>query len=97
MFVSYISHEIRTPLNTVSMGLELLQDELEKISNNQNTPKLHNIVNDSIKSCETALSIVNDFLTFDKLEGGVLQLEKSELDVRTFITETIQPFHVQVR
>jgi len=79
------------------MGLELLQDELEKLATIPNMPNLQDIVHDTIKSCETALSIVNDFLTFDKLEGGVLQLEKCELDVQAFITNTIQPFHVQVR
>lgn len=94
MFVNYISHEIRTPLNAVSSGLELLEEDLKRITNAND---LLETVADSQKSCDAALCVVNDLLTFDKLEGGNLQLEKSEFDAWPVVQETVAFFRTQAR
>ena len=94
MFMRYISHEIRTPLNTVKMGLELLTEELSLYSV---PPELIASAEDSRKACDTAIEVLNDLLTLDKLETNTLLLEFSELNVMVFIKQTVQPFSVQVR
>jgi signal transduction histidine kinase len=93
MFVRYISHEIRTPMNTVKMGLELLTEELSVYSV---PPELHGCAEDSMKACDTAIEVLNELLTLDKLETNTLLLEFSELNAMAFIKQTLQPFSVQV-
>lgn len=94
MFVNYISHEIRTPLNAVTCGLELLQADVDLLPNNSNMVES---VLDSQKSCEAALCVVNDFLTFDKLEASTLLLEKSEFDAWVTVKETVAFFRSQAK
>jgi signal transduction histidine kinase len=94
MFMRYISHEIRTPMNTVKMGLEMLSEELGLYSL---PPELLASAEDSRKSCDTAIEVLNELLTLDKLETNTLLLEFSELNAMTFIKQTVQPFSVQVR
>ena len=93
MFVRYISHEIRTRLNTVTMGLELLPEELSSYSI---SPEIIGYVNESSIACDNAIEVLNDLLTLDKLENNTLLLEMAELDAVTLIQQTIQPFYVQV-
>ena len=91
MFVRYISHEIRTPLNTVVLGLQLIQSELATLAA---PADLKDAVVDSRTSCDNAVQVLNEFLTFDKLEGGTLVLEVEEINAWPLIQQTIHPFHV---
>ena len=54
------------------------------------------IIKDIRVSCDVALELVNDMLTFDKLEEGKLTLEKSPLPVWKVIKTAIEPFFTQV-
>jgi signal transduction histidine kinase len=86
MFVRYVSHEIRTPLNTVSMGLKLLQS----LKNPTKSHHHHHASSSSVfdqngafdmvdeikESCDIAIDILNDLLLYEKLEGGILSLDK---------------------
>ena len=92
-FVRYISHEIRIPLNAVCMGLELLWD---KVTTGGSSEVLLEVVNDSMTSCDNAVLVLNDLLTFDKMERGALLLELETVDVMSLIRSTVQPFFVQV-
>ena len=93
MFVRYISHEVRTPLNAVSMGLDLIRDELVAASA---PAALLETVTDTKTSCDNAVVVLSDLLTFDKLENGTLKLELEEVDAVSVIKQTVQPFFVQV-
>jgi signal transduction histidine kinase len=88
----YISHEIRTPLNTVFLGLKLLSDHLQEAGNFE----CLGILKDTQQSCFTAIEILNDMLTFDKVKSGLLTLEKSKIFPINFIQSTLAPFTVQV-
>eukprot|EP01041_Mallomonas_annulata_P010909 gene10909-22771_t len=46
-------------------------------------------------SCNVSLDILNDLLTFDKLESGILKLETQFLSPFHFILETINPLEKQ--
>jgi len=94
MFVRYISHEIRTPLNTVFMGLKLLEKEVTAQGANRRTL---DTIRDTKEACNVALEILNDLLTFDKLEGGLLKLEEEMLRPWTFVRGAVKPFFVQSR
>ena len=98
-FIRYISHEIRTPLNTVFLGMNYIKGELMGIAPLvlEYVEPILDTVNEVNSCCEVALSIVNDLLTFDKLEEGKMALELKETDIVAYIKDTIQPFDIQAR
>lgn len=99
-FIRYISHEIRTPLNTVFLGLEFVTSELTKWNlPNQQSQVLPIVetINDIRSSCQISLSILDDLLTFDKMEGGKMTLELKYLNYCSFIASVAKPFHVNAR
>ena len=98
-FIRYISHEIRTPLNTVFLGMSYIKDELIGIAPlvSEYVEPILDTVNEVNSCCEVALSIVNDLLTFDKLEEGKMAIEVQETEIERYVTETIKPFEIQAR
>ena len=94
MFVRYVSHEIRTPLNTVMMGLKLLEKELLQI---ENCASLLDTVADVTVSCDTAVDILNDLLTYEKLAANILTLDLTVICLKKFIAEVTRPFFLQVK
>ena len=107
MFVRYVSHEIRTPLNTACLGLQYLHDELivkkscdeESSSSMVSTAKasaLNEIVEEIHCSCDIAVNILNDLLTYEKLEGGILESHMKRVCVWSLLRETIRLFQLQV-
>ena len=98
VFVRLVSHEIRTPLTVVMMGLKLLEKDLAKLdpSRTLGVAKLLETVKDSEMSCETAVEILDDLLAYEKLDAGIMLLEKTILPAWEFVKETVRPFNVQV-
>ena len=97
MFVRYVSHEIRTPLNTVFLGLKFLRDELAAdVMRGERDGSMLATVDDIQSSCEVAVNILNDLLTYEKLEGGILQTQMKRIDACAFVRETVRPFVLQV-
>ena len=97
----YISHEIRTPLNTVLLGLLYLAKKLPEVTSNVGDPaavvsECLGIVGDLNISSNNALEVLNEFLTFDKLETGSLILDCTEFPVRVFVEDAVKPFYLQV-
>ena len=91
MFVRYIAHEVRTPLNTAIMGLQVLSDEMHDASAGCQETLVE--VRDS---CKIAVEVLNELLTFDKLESGTLLLEKSLVNALKLINRAVKPFNAQV-
>jgi signal transduction histidine kinase/CheY-like chemotaxis protein len=81
-FMATISHEVRTPLNSVvgltSLLLDLPQDE-----------KARQYLEQSRKSGEMLLHLVNDILDYAKLEAGQLKLEQRAFDPHQVAEETL--------
>ena len=95
MFVRYVSHEVRTPLNTVLMGLHLLKKELNRVGSLEED--IIPIISDIEISCEIAIQQLSSLLDYEKLESGIMTLDRKELLAWPVIRDTIGPFHVQVR
>lgn len=96
-FISYISHEIRTPLTTVFLGLSFVTKEIDKLSSVVHANKLFPITDtllDMNDSCQVALSILNDLLTADKLDGGKLEVELEHADPLHFIRQAYRAFKI---
>ena len=99
-FIRYISHEIRTPLNTVFLGLEFVTSALKRIPSRIGDDSIRPVmdtVEDICSSCEIAMSILNDLLTFDKLDGGKMALELDYVNCCNFIYSLSKPFNVNAR
>ena len=94
MFVRYVSHEIRTPLNTVFLGLKLLKRDLITIGSDEETVR---IITDIQSSCETAIETLNGLLDYEKLESGIMKLEKTQMSPWPLIRDSVTPFMIQVR
>ena len=100
IFVSYISHEIRTPLNTVFLGLECVASTLKRIfakERSDNVVSILETVNDVYSSCEIALSILNDLLMSDKMEGGKMSLDLECVNCCSYFTALAKPFNINAR
>ena len=102
-FVRYISHEIRTPLNTVFLGMTFVQSTLKKrtpILSGDSSPDneiLLETMDDMSSSCQTALSILNELLTFDKIDSGLMKMELEEVHPWLYLHSAVRPFAVQAR
>lgn len=84
-FLSTMSHEIRTPLNAV-VGLSyLLKDSNPKPEQLENIEALN-------YSGQTLLTLINDILDYNKLEGNHVELEKIYTDFR-LIAKQISKIH----
>jgi signal transduction histidine kinase len=95
-YVRFISHEIRTPLNAMFLGLQLLADDLENCIDPRDV-KLYENLCDVQLSCNTALDTLNDLLTFEKLDSGILDLHKEELGAAEFVTDCVRMFGAQAK
>ena len=93
----FISHELRTPLNSVFMGLQLSIDQIpEDVQEPVEVERRETLV-ETQSACGAALDILNELLLFDKLESGVLVLNKLNAPVPELVEDSIKMFSVQTR
>ena len=93
-FVRYVSHEIRTPLTVSMLGLDLIAEELEDLGAGESTMSNIGECQDSIN---IAVSILNDLLSYEKLESGILEISASYVPMTGFICKCLRPFKLQAR
>lgn len=85
-FVSIASHEFRTPLSMILSSASLISDYLE-INEKE---KINRHVN-RIKSAVKQLTVIlEEFLSVDRLEEGILQLQYSEFDLSELMREVVE-------
>ena len=98
----------RTPLNTVQMGLQLILDNVkdhiailkrgQKADHGEGGDeyeKIEEMLTDTFGCCNTAVDILNDILTYDKLEGGDIKMNVSTTTAPSLIEAACRPFKVQ--
>ena len=91
-FVRHVSHEIRTPLNVVMSGLELLRSPNMELNSDA-----MEIIDDMRGACAVAIDILNDLLTYEKLDSDLLVLEKTPCDVVELVRRVHNMFHIQAK
>ena len=102
-YVRYVSHEIRTPLNIALLGLSYLTDLISNkdvgahTGNQFCTTQCLPVIQDIEVACNEAVDVLNDLLTYDKLESDTLVLDRSDVSVVALVEEVVRAFRVQVR
>jgi signal transduction histidine kinase len=99
--IRFLSHEIRSPLNAINMGLSIIKKEIDNNKYNSNINDDFNndmlIVVDEIgKACNTSLDILNDLLTYEKIDAGILLLDLQTVSAFPVIYSSLQSFVLQV-
>jgi len=54
-------------------------------------------INEIVDACTTAQSTLNDMLTYDKIESGMLQMEKQTIPIFQFVSAELRSFSIQAR
>lgn len=90
-FMSNMSHEIRTPLTAILGFSEQLKTNIE---NKEEKEKYVNIIT---KSSEHLLNIVNEILTFSKIDAGKIIIEKEKFNYHDLIDEVYQVLAIKAR
>ncbi len=88
-FLSNMSHELRTPLTSI-IGFSGLLGSTGQLGDRER------LLTDRIGSAsKTLLSLVNDILDFSKIESGAIELEQSEVVLRTLFEGAISMVSAQ--
>ena len=72
-------------------GLEAMRSIAKVLENLDEVKETAELVNES---SSIGLETLNDMLTFDKIDEKKLILEKEDLNIWTFVTETVRPFRI---
>ena len=87
-FVSMASHEFRTPLSTIVSSATLIG----KYEKEQQQEKREKHIDRIKRSVSNLTAILNDFLSLEKLESGVLSINPVEVSMSAFVEELIEEF-----
>lgn len=82
-FVSMASHEFRTPLSTVLSSLSLLE-KYDQAGKEENKPKHYKRIRSSVRHLT---SLLNDFLSLEKVESGNVYLSKDKINIKELFGE----------
>lgn len=85
-FVSMASHEFRTPLSVVLSSTALIS----KYADYENDEKIQKHLIRIKSSINNLRTILNDFLSLDKLEQGKVELDCDVFDVDVFMSDVVE-------
>jgi PAS domain S-box-containing protein len=91
--VSNVSHELRTPITSISGYAELLVDGSLGELTRQQTEAMHRIR----RNTDRLGLLVEDLLTLSRAESGKLELDRTEVDLRTVAAEAFDLLEAVVR
>ncbi|MDB5134994.1 MAG: domain S-box protein [Mucilaginibacter sp.] len=92
-FVSMASHEFRTPLSTIQLSASLIEHYYDRLNKGKIFRHL-----DKIKSAVVNLtSILNDFLSVERIEAGKISPVYIEFELKEFCKEIIEAMKMQTK
>lgn len=92
-FVSMASHEFRTPLSAIQLSASLINKYVEK-SDVENVEKHTAKIKNSINNLTT---ILNDFLSLEKLEAGKVEAKAQWFDIFAFSEEIAEEMQLMTK
>jgi signal transduction histidine kinase/CheY-like chemotaxis protein len=94
-FVRYISHEIRTPMNVATVGVAIAEDFLR--GNGLFMGEIGEIIDQTKRALTISTEILNDMLTFEKLNANAMILEQTLERPIEFVRAAAEIFEFQAR
>ena len=97
-FVRFVSHEIRTPLNAVLLGLRFLVEVLQDAAAKEGGGREEEYLTHSqeiTKNANVAVTVLNEFLQFDKIEAGQLSLDVKPVPLVETIRDNVKLLMLQ--
>jgi signal transduction histidine kinase/ActR/RegA family two-component response regulator len=94
-FIRYISHEIRTPLNVSTVGVAIMEDILK--SRDMLSGEVSEILEQTKQALTISTEILNDMLTFEKLNANAMVLEQTLERPVDFVLSAAGLFEFQAR
>ncbi len=85
-FVTLASHEFKTPLSVILSSVSLIEKYPDTDQQDKRLKHIHRIKS----NVNNLKQILNDFLSLEKLEGGIVQNCPAETDLTDLLRETIQ-------
>lgn len=85
-FISMVSHEYRTPLTVILSSAYLIKESLKRGLDDEVDRHLHKIHH----SVTVMSRLLEDVLTFEKAEEGVLEVRLTEFDLHEFLLDIIE-------
>jgi len=73
------------------MGIKLLAEDLKKSTNPENVERFE-LLTCVEGGCEAAVDLLNDILSYDKVDSGTIDLNKKNVNITKFLTETVKLF-----
>jgi len=90
-FISMSSHELRTPVTVIRGYIEMLINDADKLSKEENKEYL-SIIN---ISTERLANLIEDLLNVSRIEQGRLKMEMKEMDIWPMVEETVKEMKIQ--
>ncbi len=84
-FISVVSHELRTPITSIQGALVLLGAGVYE----GRPEKAQHMLNIAINNSDRLVRLVDDILSFERLESGKVQLEKEDCAVAHLLYQAI--------
>jgi PAS domain S-box-containing protein len=89
-FIATVSHELRTPLTSLSMGIDILSQEVVGSVNQRQKDLLVAAKDDS----ERLRKLVKELLDLSKLESGKYEIKKEFIDFRRLVADAVRPLRL---
>jgi two-component system, NtrC family, sensor histidine kinase KinB len=89
-FIATVSHELRTPLTSLSMGIDILSQEVVGSVNQRQKDLLAAAKDDS----ERLRKLVKELLDLSKLESGKYEMKKEFIDFRRLVADAVRPLRL---
>jgi len=92
-FVSMASHEFRTPLTTVLSSANLIAKYTQEDQQTSREKHIERIK----KSVQNLTTILNDFLSIEKLESGAQKVEQEQINIDQIISEVVEEMSLNLK
>jgi signal transduction histidine kinase len=84
---------MRTPLNTAFMTIDVMKAELLQQHIQEGTIRL---LADVKRSCRSAIDVLDELLDFERLEAGVMLLDRVMMTAFDLVKEAVRCVELQV-
>jgi len=92
-FIAMVSHDLRTPLTAARAALILLQTSARE----RHGPDERALVDNARRNIERLNLLIDDLLTLNQFEAGILRLDWEPLDLRAVVADAMAAVHPLIR